>query len=63
VLAAFNDLGFEVVREAEHIGLSRTNTDGSRVIASIPNHRYVKSSTLRSILTRAEVDRADFLAA
>jgi len=63
VLKAFKELGFEIVREAEHIALKRRNPDGSTTPMTIPNHRAYKSSTLRTILTQAEIPRNAFLRA
>jgi len=63
VLKAFKELGFEVVREAEHIALRRQNPDGSTTPMTIPNHRTYKSSTLREILTQSRIPRDDFLTA
>jgi hypothetical protein len=61
VLKAFQDLGFVVVREAEHIALRRTNPDGSSTPATIPNHRTIKGSTLRRICSQSGIDRDAFL--
>jgi predicted RNA binding protein YcfA (HicA-like mRNA interferase family) len=63
VIAAFAQLGFIVVREREHISLERRNDDGSRTPMTIPNHRTIKGSTLRTICSQAGISRADFLAA
>jgi hypothetical protein len=63
VLSTFQAMGFVVVREAEHIGLQRQNTDGTRTIISLPNHRRIKGATLRHICTVAAIDRDVFLAA
>jgi predicted RNA binding protein YcfA (HicA-like mRNA interferase family) len=63
VLRAFGRLGFEVVREAEHIALRRTNPDGSTTPMTIPNHRTLKASTLRAICTQAGIRRDEFLQA
>ena len=63
VLKAFGELGFVVVREAEHIALRRDNSDGSNTPMSIPNHRTIKGSTLRKICTQAGIDRDSFLEA
>lgn len=63
VIAAFERLGFEVVREEEHIALRRLNGDGSVTPMTIPNHRYLKSSTLRSICSQAGISRDDFMKA
>ena len=63
VLRAFGTLGFEVVREAEHIALRRLDP-GSRVTRmTIPNHRTLKGSTLRTVCTQAGISRDEFLRA
>jgi predicted RNA binding protein YcfA (HicA-like mRNA interferase family) len=53
-------LGFEVVREREHIALVRENKDGTRTPLTMPNHATIKSSTLRTICTQASIKREDF---
>jgi hypothetical protein len=63
VIKAFQALGFELVREAEHIAMARTNADGSRTPLTLPNHKTIKGSTLRTICTQAGIPREDFLAA
>jgi len=63
VIETFKKLGFEIVREAEHIALSRVNADGSPTPMTIPNDRTYKSSTLRTILTQAGISRDEFLSA
>ena len=63
VVKTLQALGFQLVREAEHIAMTRTNPDGSRTPLSIPNHRTIKSSTLRTICTQARITRDEFLAA
>jgi len=63
VLKALQMLGFVVVREGNHIALLRQNPDGTSTPMTLPNHRVIKSSTLRTILTQARVDREDFLTA
>ncbi|MGL4512797.1 MAG: type II toxin-antitoxin system HicA family toxin [Lacipirellulaceae bacterium] len=63
VLRAFQQLGFEVVREAEHLALRRENPDGSTTPMTIPNHRTIKGSTLRTICTQAGIPRDEFLQA
>jgi hypothetical protein len=63
VLKAFQDLGFDVVREAEHIALRRANSDGTSTPMTIPNHRTIKGSTLRRICSQAGIDREAFLTA
>jgi len=63
VIKGFQALGFELVREAEHIAMARTNADGSRTPLTMPNHKTIKGSTLRTICTQAGIPRDDFLAA
>jgi predicted RNA binding protein YcfA (HicA-like mRNA interferase family) len=63
VVRAFERLGFDTIREREHISMARTNSDGSRSTLTLPNHPRMKSSTLRTICTRAGISREDFLAA
>ncbi len=61
VVKAFELLGFRVVREGNHIAMVRENPDGTRTPLTMPNHRRVKGSTLRTILTQAGISREEFL--
>jgi predicted RNA binding protein YcfA (HicA-like mRNA interferase family) len=63
VMRALRSLGFEVVREAEHIAMRRHNADGTTTPLTMPNHRTIKGSTLRSICTHSGIPREDFLRA
>ena len=63
VLKALRALGFEIVREREHISMVRTNSDGSRTLLTLPNHPTLKSSTLRTICSQSGISRSDFLEA
>lgn len=63
VLRALADLGFQVVREKEHISLVRRNTDGTTTPLTVPNHATLKASTLRTVCTKAGIRREDFLQA
>ncbi len=63
VLKAFQRLGFELVREGNHIALARKNPDGTRTPLTMPNHQLIKGSTLRLILRQSEISREDFLSA
>ena len=63
ILKALEFLGFKLVREGEHLALLRFNPDGSKTPLTMPNHPYIKSSTLRTICTQAGISREDFLAA
>ena len=61
VIAAFEWLGFETVRMGNHIAMRRLNGDGSYTPLTMPNHRTIKGSTLRTILSQAGIDRNEFL--
>jgi predicted RNA binding protein YcfA (HicA-like mRNA interferase family) len=61
VIKTLKKLGFEVVREREHIAMVRENSDGTRTPLTMPNHSKLKSSTLRTICTQANINRKDFL--
>ena len=62
VIKTFQRLGFQLVREGNHIALLRENPDGTRTPLTMPNHPRIKSSTLRTILTQAGISREDFMA-
>ncbi len=40
----------------------RKNSDGTTTSLTLPNHKQIKSSTLRSICTQAGISRDDFIA-
>lgn len=61
VVKALEKLGFHIVREGEHISMFRENADGSRTPLTMPNHRFIKSSTLRHICTQSGIKREEFL--
>lgn len=61
VIKAFEILEFCVIREGNHIIMERVNNDGTKTPIVLPNHRTIKSSTLRSILTQSGIERNDFL--
>ncbi len=61
VITAFERLGFRMVRTGTHISMVRDNPDGTRTPLTLPNHRWLKSSTLRTTLTRAGISRDEFL--
>lgn len=63
VLKALGQLGFQLVREKEHIALVRQNADGTRTPLTLPNHTRIKGSTLRTICSQARIPRQDFLQA
>lgn len=61
VIAAFEGLGFRLVRKREHIAMIRENDDGTRTPLTLPNHSHIKGSTLRTICTQARIPREEFL--
>jgi hypothetical protein len=63
VIAAFRAIGFDVIREAEHIAMKRARPDGRSDCLTFPNHLKMKASTLRTILTQAGIPRDEFLRA
>jgi predicted RNA binding protein YcfA (HicA-like mRNA interferase family) len=63
VIAAFRAIGFQLVREAEHIAMRRQREDGGSDVLTMPNHQRIKASTLRTILTQARIEREEFLRA
>jgi predicted RNA binding protein YcfA (HicA-like mRNA interferase family) len=63
VVRALESLGFQMVREREHIALLRQNADGTRTPLTLPNHPQIKGSTLRTICTQAGISREEFLTA
>ncbi len=63
VINALELLGCQVVRTGNHIALSRENGDGTRTPMTVPNHRKIKGSTLRTIRTQAGIPRDEFLTA
>lgn len=63
VIRALGSLGFQVVRRGAHVALLREDKDGTRTPLTIPNHRRIKGSTLRTILTQAGIRRDSFLKA
>jgi predicted RNA binding protein YcfA (HicA-like mRNA interferase family) len=63
VVQALQKMGFEIIRESNHIAMTRHNADGTRTPLTMPNHRNIKGSTLRTILRQAQIGREDFLQA
>jgi predicted RNA binding protein YcfA (HicA-like mRNA interferase family) len=63
VIKSFEHLGFQLVRMGNHISMIRENPDGTRTPLTMPNHRRIKASTLRTILTQANISRESFLEA
>ena len=63
VIKAFESLGFRMIREREHIVMSRENGDGSQTPLVMPNHSNIKSGTLRAICNQVGVSRDEFFEA
>ena len=63
VVKALEILGFQPVREKEHISMVRENPDGSKIPLTMPNHPKIKASTLRTICSQSGITRDEFLAA
>ena len=63
VLRALESLGFQLIREREHIAMERRNPDGTTTPLTLPNHLHLKGSTLRTICTQSGISRDDFLQA
>ena len=63
VVAALRGLGFEIVREREHISMLRQNPDGTRTPLTMPNHPHIKGATLRAICRQSGISRQEFLRA
>ena len=61
VVNALEQLGFEKIREGNHIAMLRQNPDGTKTPLTMPNHSKIKKSTLRTILTQAGISRDNFL--
>jgi hypothetical protein len=51
------------MRQREHISMVRDNADGTVTPLTMPNHRRIKGSTLRSICSQGGIARNDFLTA
>lgn len=63
VVKALENLGFQIVREKEHISMVRDNPDGNKIALTMPNHAKIKASTLRTICSQSGITRDEFLKA
>jgi predicted RNA binding protein YcfA (HicA-like mRNA interferase family) len=61
VIKTLESLGFRFVREGNHIAMERLNPDGTKTPLTLPNHRFIKGSTLRAIISQAGISREDFV--
>ena len=62
VIKVLEQLGFKIVREKEHISMIKDNPDGTKTPLTLPNHKTIKGSTLRSICAQSGIARNDFIA-
>ena len=63
VINAFIHLDFQMIREGNHIAMRRVEEDGTTTPLTMPNHKKIKSSTLRAICRQAGITRKEFLEA
>lgn len=63
VIKAFELLGFRKVRTGNHVSMERIDSVGTKTCLTLPNHPYIKGSTLRVICGQAGISRNDFLTA
>lgn len=63
VVAALRSLGFQMVREREHVSMLRQNADGTRTPLTMPNHPRINGATLRTLCRQSGISRDDFLRA
>ncbi len=63
VVKALESLGFQLIREGEHISMLRKNPNGTKTPLTMPNHPKIKGSTLRTICTQSGIKRDEFLEA
>lgn len=61
VVRTLEILGFRLIREGNHIAMERQNLDGTATPLTMPNHRTIKGSTLRTIISQSDISREDFL--
>jgi predicted RNA binding protein YcfA (HicA-like mRNA interferase family) len=61
VIKVLEALGFEIIREGNHISMNRINPDGSKTPLTMPNHEVIKGSTLLIILRQAGISREEFI--
>jgi len=63
VVRTLEILGFQIVREGNHIAMVRRNADGTKTPLTMPNHRTIKGSTLRTIISQSGISREEFMEA
>ena len=63
VVNALEQLGFEKIREGNHIAMLRQNPDGTKTPLIMPAHPIIKKINTSNHLTQAGISREDFLKA
>jgi len=63
VIRALEELGFELIRDREHVQMRRREADGGITPLTMPAHGTIKGSTLRTICTQPAISREEFLRA
>lgn len=63
VVKALETLGFRLIRGGNHIAVEKQNPDGTRTPLTMPNHRTIKGSTLRTIVSQSGISRDEFMIA
>ena len=63
VIRALEALGFQIVREREHVAMRRQNSDGTITPLTMPDHPHLKGSTLRTVCSQAGIARDEFMRA
>lgn len=61
VIDTLNKLGFNIIREKEHISMVRTELDGKITPLTIPNHKIINGALLRLICSQSGIAREEFL--
>ncbi|MEI6090908.1 MAG: type II toxin-antitoxin system HicA family toxin [bacterium] len=61
VIRTMQKLGFEILREKEHISMIRIESDGKRTPLTLPNHSLINGALLRLICTQAGISRDEFI--
>ena len=46
VINTLEQLGFNIIREGNHVAMLRHNPDGTKTPLTMPNHPQIKKSTL-----------------
>ena len=61
VIKTLKKLGFEIVREKEHISMIRIEDDGTKTPLTLPNHSKINGNILRLICTQSGIRRNEFI--